>query len=412
MNALAVMQLLATAPLFASRAFLAAFLVAVTARFGHAVPFLADSSALIALRDAPLWFTSDIALIGLGILAVAEATSERSVDMRQVLAEVGPYLKLGAALAINLGLADAQSAAMLDHLTTEAPTVLYAGLDGSHAVATLAALAAFWLAILRKRSIAFFTDADDGDDLGIVGAMVWVEDAFVFGGVAMLAIFPALALGLMAGTAAALLAFERWTAHREKAALVPCSACEEPLHPGAPRCPACDVPRDASAIGAFGRATKESPAGPRHPQHLLAAGRCSSCATRLGRRSLDAECPRCGRSAFPSQADVEAYVTAVTRQLPVTLAVCAVLSAIPLVGLVPGIIYYRLSLLGGLRRYLPLTTGVGVRWASRLLTVGLLAFQWVPILGAAMLPLLAASNYLLYRRALLGAARSSLPAAA
>lgn len=407
MNALAVMQLLATAPLFASRAFLAAFLVAVTARFGHAVPFLADSSALIALRDAPLWFTSDVALVALGVLAVAEAVSERSVDMRQVLAEVGPYLKLGAALAINLGLADAQSAAMLQHLTVDTVTVLHAGVDGSHAVATIAALGTFWLAILRKRSLAFFMDADDGDDLGIVGALVWVEDAFVLGGVAMMAIFPALALALMAATALGLLAFERWTAHRETAALVPCEACGDSLHAGAARCPSCDAPRSASAIGAFGRA-KERPAGPRHPQHLLAAGRCSVCATRLGRRSLGAECPRCGRSAFPSLAEAEGYVGAVTRQLPVTLAVCAVLSAIPLLGLVPGIIYYRMSLLGGLRRYLPLTTGVGVRWASRLLTIALLSFQWVPILGAAMLPLLAASNYLLYRRALLGAAREAL----
>ncbi len=408
MNTLGLLQLLGTAPLFASRAFLAAFLVALTARFGHALPFLADSSALQSLQAAPPWFTSDVALVGLGILAVLEAAGERSIDTRRILAEVGPYLKLAAALAINLGLADAQSAALLQHLTVaEAPKVLHAGLDSAHVLAGAAALVTFWLAVLRKRALGFLMDADDEDALGLQGAIVWVEDAFVFGGVAALALFPMLALLLLGASAAVLVVLEGRATRLEAAVRVPCAACGADLHPSAPSCPACATARAASDVGAFGR-PRSAPARPDHAQRLLAARRCSHCATRLRGRALDQRCAGCGRPAFGAEADVRAYVAAVQRQLPKTLLVCAAFGAVPLLGLVPGIIYYRLSLLGGLARYLPPGSAMATRWLARGLTIALLAFQWVPGVGAAMLPLLCLANYALYRRALLGAAGSAL----
>lgn len=409
MNVFGLMQLLGTAPLFASRAFLAAFLVALTTRFGGSIPFLADSSALQTLQSAPPWFTSDVALVVLAVLAVMEAGAERSVDARRVMMEIGPYLKLAAALVINLGLADSQTEAILQQLGTqeESPTVLMAGLNASHLLASGAALATFWLAILRKRALSFLMDADDGDDLGIQKAILWVEGAFVFGGVAALAIFPALAVALLATAAGSLFAVERWTSHRETSLLVPCASCGVELHPAAPSCPSCRVAREPSGISSLGRPLERA-AGPRHADRLLACKRCPHCAVKLGSNRLSQTCPACGQTAFASQEDVLRYVTAAQWQLPKTLLICALLGAVPLVGLIPGIIYYRLSLLGGLRRYLPMGSGMATRWLSRFLTIGLLAFQWVPILGAAMLPLLCLANFALYRRALLGAA-SDLP---
>ena len=401
---LTLMQLLVTAPLFASRAFLAAFLVALFTRFGGALPFLSDSSVLAALQTAPPWFTSDAALLGLAALALLELGAERSVDTRRALAELGPYIKLGVALVINLGLVDAQSAELLNTLSVHSPEhVLIAGLEAQQVSALAVALLTFWLAIARKRTFAFLQDADEGDDLGVQGALVWVEDAFVFGGIAILAVFPVLAVAVLAATALLLFAMERWTAHREASRRVPCTSCEADVHPSAPTCPSCGVAREPRALGFLGR-PKEAPAGAAHPQLLLAAKRCPHCATRLGSNRLTQSCDACGRDAFSSRADVDSYVAALTRQLPKTLLVCAAFGAVPLLGLIPGIIYYRLSLLGGLRRYLPLTTSFATRWLSRFLTVGLLSLQWIPIVGAAMLPLLALANYALYRRALLGSA--------
>jgi len=413
MNALGLMQLLGTAPLFASRAFLAAFLVAITARFGQAIPWLADSSALQTLQSAPPWFTGDIALVALAVLALLEAVAERNVDTRRVLAEIGPYIKLASALAINLGLADAQSAALLQQLGAEAPSehLLRAGLEASHVLAAAVAMATFGLAILRKRTLSFLTDADEDDALGLQGVLVWVEDAFVFGGVAALAIFPALAMVLLAGTALSLFAMERWTAARESSRLVDCEACQAPVHPSAPWCPRCDATREARDISALGQPMTR-PARARHPQRLLSVKRCPHCATRLASGRLDQACGACGRPAFATRRDVEDYVTAVQWQLPKTLLVCAAFGAVPLLGLVPGIIFYRLSLLGGLSRYLPTGSGMATRWLSRFLTIALLSLQWIPGIGAAMLPLLCLSNFWLYRRALLGAAGDALPTAA
>jgi hypothetical protein len=410
MNVFGLMQLLGTAPLFASRAFLAAFLVAVTSRFGGSLPFLADSSALQTLQTAPPWFTSNIALIVLCVLAVLEALAERNLEARRAMMEVGPYIKLAAALAINLGLTDSLTAAILQNLSTQQPgsTVLLAGFDASHLIASSAALATFWLAILRKRALSFLMDADDEDDLGLQGALRWVESAFVVGGIAALAVFPALAIVLMATTAASLLGVERWTSHRETSLLTPCGSCGLEVHPSAPTCSGCQVAREPVGISALGQPL-DRPAGPRHAERLLAGKRCPHCAVKLESNRLSQTCAACGHAAFASQEDVDRYITAAQWQLPKTLLVCALFGAVPLIGLIPGIIYYRLSVLSGLRRYLPMGSGIATRWLSRFLTIGLLAFQWVPILGAAMLPILCLANFALYRRALLGAA-NDLPA--
>ena len=413
MSVAAVLQLLATAPLFASRGFLAAFLVGLVARFGDALPVLAGTPALTALQGAPPWFTSDVALVVLGLLAVVEGAAARNPDARQLFVEVDPYIKLGVALAIDLGLADAQSAALLQQLgTAEAsPTYLTAGLDGAQMVAVVASLGTFWLAVLRKRVLTFLMDADDADDLGAQTALVWAEDAMILGGVLALAVFPALAVVLLVAAIVGLLGLERATAHLEASWMVDCSDCGHEIHPAAPNCPHCGVRRQPRDLSALGRPL-DRPARPQHGARLLATKRCSHCATRLRSSSLEQTCPACGRPAFASPAAVAEYVSAVQRQLPKTLLVCAAFGAIPLVGLIPGIIYYRLSLLGGLRRYLPAGRSIATRWLARLLTVVLLALQWIPVVGAAMLPLLCLSHFALYRKALLGAADGVAPISA
>src|SRR5688500_10368073 len=60
---------LGSAPLFAARPFLAAFLTALVARFGTSFPFVGDSDAVRALSAAPEWFTNSTCLLVLGVLA-------------------------------------------------------------------------------------------------------------------------------------------------------------------------------------------------------------------------------------------------------------------------------------------------------------------------------------------------------
>ena len=86
--------------------------------------------------------------------------------------------------------------------------------------------------------------------------------------------------------------------------------------------------------------------------------------------------------------------------MPRTLITCLGLSFIPVLGLIPGIIYYKVNLLSSLRCYIPRATGCLTRWVTRLFTLLLICLQPVPILGMFTLPLMALTSYLLYRSAL------------
>lgn len=413
MSAIGLMQVLGTAPLFASRAFLAAFLTALVVRFGDLLPFVGGSPSLQALQQVPPWFTADAALIVLGVLAALEAVAQRSVDARRVFTEVDPYLKLGAALAIDLGLVDAQSAALLHQLGADAaqPSLFAtAGFGGAHVVAIGAAFVAFWLAVLRKRTLGFVQDADEDDDLGLMAVFIWLEDLFVLGGVVILAIFPLLSMLVLALTAAALFVVERWISHRSRSLEVPCSGCDASLHASAPRCWSCGAPRTPVAVGAFGQARPDTTVDDlrTHGRRLIARRRCPACASRLDRGRIRQDCGRCGHETFGDEAELESYIRHVQGQLPRTILVCAAFGAVPLLGLIPGIVYYRLSLLGGLRRYLPTGASIVTRWTVRLLNLVLIALQWIPFVGAAMLPLLCITNFALYRRALRRAGKRTL----
>ena len=89
------LQGLGSIGVFASRAFLPAFVTALLLRFGPQVPWLAHAGLLPHVRDVPTWFTSDAALVVLGLLAALELVAERFPEAKVVLDEVHDYLKTG-----------------------------------------------------------------------------------------------------------------------------------------------------------------------------------------------------------------------------------------------------------------------------------------------------------------------------
>jgi hypothetical protein len=68
-------QGLGSVGVFASRAFLPAFVTAVLLRYGPHARWLAHAELLSHIRDVPMWFTSDTALVILGVLAALEIGS-------------------------------------------------------------------------------------------------------------------------------------------------------------------------------------------------------------------------------------------------------------------------------------------------------------------------------------------------
>ena len=75
------------------------------------------------------------------------------------------------------------------------------------------------------------------------------------------------------------------------------------------------------------------------------------------------------------------------------------LGLIPVLGVIPGVIAYRLALVAPFRRYLPTGRRLLLRWGLRLAMLILVAFQWVSVAGALALPVMALINYGAYRTA-------------
>ena len=91
------------------------------------------------------------------------------------------------------------------------------------------------------------------------------------------------------------------------------------------------------------------------------------------------------------------YLDYIGVRLPRVGLACAVLSLIPIIGLVPGVIYYRMALVAPFRRYLPLGRRFLIKWFMRLVLFVLIAFQWVPLAGGLVVPLMALLSYTAYR---------------
>jgi Zn finger protein HypA/HybF involved in hydrogenase expression len=397
MTVVALIHALASAPLFASRAFLTAFMSALLFRFGPTVPWLQDTELIASLAAAPPWFTHDWALVAFGALALLEAVAERNPELRAAMSEFEGVVKGGVALGITFGLLDAQSAAVA------APVLGVSAGTTTALVGSAAAGAASWgLASVRRSLLRPLEDMDTDDILGVRSVIALAEEGGVFGGLALLVVAPfaaAAAIFLAVGVVAAAKGF---FGAREEAAKVPCRSCSAPHHASAMVCPSCEVAATGPrAVGAFGQARQTpAPAPDVHAHALLMRRRCPRCATRLAGRALGSRCPTCETPAFRSSEDVTIYIEGLRGRMGITLGALACLSFLPVVGVVPGLILVRLAIISPLRAYTPAMRGAAARWGNRVATVLLLCLQPIPLLGAAMLPLIGWTSWAFHRAAL------------
>jgi hypothetical protein len=399
------MQTLVASPFFASRAFLATFVTALAARFGPTVPWLGDSKAIEAVAHAPAWFIHDGTLAAFGALALLEIAATKSPDARRLLDQVDAYAKAAISLLVSLAILTPDDAGLVNG-------VAQAGMS-EVMLALIPAALTLGLARARGRFFTFLGDVDDSDDLGMQRLLLWAEDGWVVFGLTFAVFFPLLALVLFLVTIAALAAITRsvrWMDARKREA---CAVCDHSIHPTAPHCSSCRTPVEAPAkVGVFGQAR---PSRTRnldgHAMDLVSRKRCSFCAERLTGHGTSLTCGSCATETFAGRDDLDRYLSHLDRQVPKTVVLCFAFSAVPLLGIVPGIIYYRLSLVSGLVRYVPPTTGCMTRWVVRAVNLILICLQPVPILGAFLLPLMCVMNYGIYRRALTGSTEPE-PAAA
>lgn len=403
----AILYTLSSVPIFASRPFLAAFVTALLARFGPELPWIGDNAIVVALSASPTWFRSDTCLVILGFWALLEVLSAKSPEVRQILEQVDGLVKTAVAMLVAFAVIDADTANTIHSIQKAGFS-----LESSWA---LVIGAATWLAAgLRRKVVELVVDADEGDDVGLQSLLAWAENSWAVLGLLFLVIFPIAALVLSALTMLGIGYARRRAEQREERAKTPCAGCQTPIRPHATRCHHCQrevaAPR---AVGVFGQ-PKDAPAPDRarHAFDLVARKRCPQCASRLPKPAVRQACPTCAKLTFASPAEFERYLAVLAARLPKTLLVSLGLGAIPILGVIPGVIYYRLNLVAGLRGYLPPLRGCTTRWTVRVIHFLVIALQPIPLVGAVVLPFMCWSTYAIYRRSLSGRAREDLAAAA
>ena len=381
--------------LFSARAFVPAFLAAVLMRWGHHVPVISGSELIQAVGDSPSWFTHDITILVLGVLAAIEIAAQHSAEARELYEQVSGYAKTGMAIATTLGVASAADIGFVKDIMQQE-----AGLGDTGAAIAIGA-AVFGLASLRSQAIAPLAEADEDDALGLQSLWAWVEDVWASLGVVLVIVVPIVVAVVTVGIVGVLLLLRRRARIREEKAKAPCPNCEtlRPIHASA--CPSCRQPvPDPRAVGFFGQPLPRAEAKPaEHGLALLEKRRCPVCAARLEHRRPRQTCGTCGEEVFADEATQRAYRQRVQRRLGPTLAFCAAVGWIPVVGLIAGLIVYRLKLVSPLSRYLPRHRAFLRKLGLRIVLIVLGLLQLAPFVGAITVPAMAALSYAVYRKA-------------
>jgi hypothetical protein len=387
------LQGLGSIGIFASRAFLPAFVTALLLRFGPHVPWLAHVGLLPHVRDVPTWFTSDVALIVLGVLATLELVAERFPEARTVLDEVHDYLKTGMAVLTYLGALNATDQAAVGQVIKQAGMI--------DTLPVLAVGVGVYLASQVRRSILGpLVEADEDDDLGLQGLLRRVEDLWGILGPVALIVFPLLTLGAFGLAVLLLVLIERRIESQGERAKVACLQCSQMIHASALACPHCNAPvKEPRDVGVLGQPKAVLADMRSLPYRLVAVKRCPVCATRLKRRSVKQTCGACGHQVMEDPRFAQDYIATIDRRVPWVLVGCLLLGLIPVLGVIPGVVYYRLTMVAPFRRYIPPAHGFLLRWGVRLAIVLLVALQWVPVAGSLAIPSMALINYGAYRTA-------------
>jgi Zn finger protein HypA/HybF involved in hydrogenase expression len=406
MTLTSILYTLGSAPMFAARPFLAAFVTALLARFGAHLPWLGEREVIQVLSRAPDWFTSNTALGVLGALAAVEIASAKSAELKAFMADFDALMKSIVALVVSLAVLDPETEKVVK-------TIDKLGVF-SWSFSALAAGTVFGMTMLRNQVVALIDELDGDDDIGLQTLINWIENIWTVMGIFVLVLLPILAVVLSALTALGLYVARKRAERKEEASKTPCANCETRILPHATRCHSCGTTVAAPRkVGVFGQPKSDpTPDVALHRFELVARKRCPDCATRLPKRQVRQTCGTCGRITFLSPGEFQSYLAALDQRLPRTLGICFLLSAVPLLGVVPGVIYYRLTMITGVRGYIPPLRGCTTKWVVRFVNWGVIALQPVPLLGATIVPLMCWTNFVIYKRSLSGRATTEFAAAA
>lgn len=376
---------------FTSRAFIPAFFTAVFLRYGEHFPWIGTMEFIQATGSEPTWFTNNYTILALGVLALLEVGATKIPEAQEMLDGVHKYAKTGLAALAAMGVLGSRDVSFIEPIISQAGAL-------DMAVSAVFASAVFYFNTLRSGFMELLTMSDPDDDLGIRTLISWFEDLWSSFGIFLLILYPLLIIAILAILLGLLFAARKWAEYKEEKSKIPCSACGEIIYACATECPKCHAgvaqPKDVG----FLTQTVNRPAQPgkEHELRLISKRRCPKCATRVTEKRLPQTCPACQHSILSDPADQNAYTAKVRNRLPKVLGITFLLSLVPVLGIIPGIIYYRIQLIAPFRAYIPASRGFVLRWLVRLLFLLLISLQLVPGLGGFMVPIMALLSYALY----------------
>ena len=393
---------IASIPAFSSRTFIPMFIGALLLRFAPEAWLVPDIGLLAGVGLAggtPTWFTHDITLTILGILCCVEIGAEKQPELRGILNEIDQYAKPVAAMIVAAGYFSVADQEFIEQqIDPGQPAqsgfiewIMVFGFAGS----------VFAVAQIRSSLMSTLAEFDEDDDLGLQKYLSWLEDAVAAGGIFAAFFFPVLMMALAVVGVFGLWGLQRFFEKREAAKRLPCPACETPMHAAASVCPSCkaDAP-ETKRVNWIGVATKK-PAKDNHALRLESFRRCPRCAERLPKRAAPQDCPACGEAVLATEVDRADYDGSIRRRLPLAILITMGLSMIPVIGLIPAVLYSRLSIVAPYRRYVPRVKAIWIRLGLKLLLVFAVAVQFIPLVGGLVLPLSAWVSHSAYRKAFL-----------
>lgn len=384
-------------PLFATRVCASMFWVAVWAycqQQGYFNLFFSWWGFELGIYlDFPIWLVQWPTLVVLGVLSYVEYRLENSPTWQRTVAQADGPLKGIANLFFS------QWVTVKLSVASTAVLVAQAGFGKAFLFAIPTAIGVWVLASFRRSGFLFLAEMDEEDDLGIRKIFTQAEEAGIAITALVLLILPILAFLLALLAMGLMILIRVYVSHREQKIKIACPHCSELNHPAAPHCGHCDqVLQDAVGITLFNQ-PDDTPITDRvqHRLRLLVRRRCPHCATQLPKRNLNQACPTCGTMTFESRQNAKQLDDFLYWLFPKTLLIVSILGFIPLLGLIPGLMYYRLHLIAGYRAYLPRNAGCTTRFLARITTVLLIGLQSIPLIGAVSLPALCFLHTALYR---------------
>ncbi len=387
------LQYTGLAGFFASRAFLSAFTFAMIARYGADIPIINGLTLIINMGNTPEWFTHDITLVVLGTLATMEILSEKIPEVREFMSTFDSYLKAIMAAITSMGIISTTDVGFING-------VIESG-SGAWIFAMLSGAFVFGLASIRSQFLNLLRESDSEDAIGIQKLISWAEDIYAFLGPLIFLIFPLATTLIIVGIFSLIAWWSKKQVLKEEKRKIKCSSCGEDIFRHSHKCFKCSKQNasmhDVNTFGFSKNTFNDIPET--QPIKLVSTGRCPTCASILDTKKKEQQCPCCNDPIFENKILLENFLANQRSRLPIALALCAIFSLVPVIGLIPGIIFYRLYLVAPFRRYLPATQSFVLRWGLRLFIFFLMAIQMIPAVGIIVVPLMAWINFESYRAA-------------